>query len=223
MLRPTRTTFAALAIGASLAGAPCAFAGSTFLFNNSQTYSGVGSSPFAGTGGLIVENFEHGSINSLVNAVGGAVQGPSSHTDSVDAGGHSYATSGTSMTFTFGSSGGNRPIMAGLVWTDGQANAMVTFRAWDSSGNLLGKIRGRLGDLMRNGSTGEDRFFGVTSDQGISRIRITSSRPGFEIDHLQFAYGFNFSVVPLPPAFAMGLAGLAGAGFLRQIRRRKAA
>jgi len=56
--------------------------------------------------------------------------------------------------------------MAGLVWTDGRPNAMVTFRAWDAGGNFLGKIRARAGDLMRNGTTGEDRFFGIASDQG---------------------------------------------------------
>lgn len=224
MIRRTHQLIAALALTASMAGAHNAHASSTFIYNG-QTYSGLGSSPFAGTPGLVVENFEHGTINSLISAVGGSIRGPSGSTDSVDGddglmdgkgrSGHSYSTSGRSMTFNFHPNGsGNAPSMAGLVWTDGRPNAMVTFRAWDASGHLLGRIQARAGDLMRNGTTGEDRFFGITSDQGISRIRITSSRPGFEVDHVQFAYGF--SVVPLPPALGMGILGLAGAAIWRR-------
>jgi hypothetical protein len=137
----------------------------------------------------------------------------------VDAGGSSYSTSGKSMTFKFASQGGARPTMAGLVWTDGRPNSVVTVRAWDAAGNLIGKIRATLGDLARNGTTGEDRFFGISSDDGIAKMRITSNKAGFEVDHVQFAYGF--SVVPVPPALGIGLAGLAGMGLWRRLKSKK--
>ena len=206
-----------MAAAASIAVAPSAHAGSTTYFSSGTSYAGAGSSPFAGTNGLILENFDDGTTNSLINAIGGSIKGPSSSTDSVGGSGSSYSTTGRSMTFRFDTQGGSRPNMAGLAWTDGRPNATVTFRAWDASGNLLGKISARLGDLMRNGSTGEDRFFGIASDEGIAKIRITSSKRGFEVDHVQFAYGF--SVVPVPPALGLGLAGLAGVAGL-SLRRR---
>jgi hypothetical protein len=136
-------------------------------------------------------------------------------------GGHSYSTTGTSMTFKFDKQGGSKPTMAGLAWTDGKPNSMITFRAWDSAGNLIGKVKARLGDLARNGGTLEDRFFGITSDEGISKIRINSSKAGFEVDHVQFAYGF--SVVPVPPALGLGLAGLASLGLWRRLSGKKKA
>jgi hypothetical protein len=216
--------------GMGLAATPAALAGSTFLFNQNQTYQGMGNSPFqniAGSSGFHLENFENGSVNSLITAIGGSIKGPSNSTDSVDAddgsidgsgqGGHSYSTTGKSMTFKFATVDGAKPTMAGLAWTDGRKNAMVTFRAWNAAGELLGKVRVKLGDLARNGGTGEDRFFGITSDEGISRIRISSSKPGFEVDHVQFGYGF--SVVPVPPAFALGAAGLAGLSLWRRLHR----
>jgi hypothetical protein len=54
----------------------------------------------------------------------------------------------------------------------------------------------------------------VVSDKGISKIQISSNYTGFEIDHLQFAYGF--AVVPLPAPLALGLAGLVGVGLMRR-------
>ena len=210
---------AVLAAAAFLMAAPEAHGGSTTYFSAGQPYTGLGASPFAGTGNLTVETFDDGSINSLMTAIGGSVKGPSATTDSVDSGGSSFSTTGRSMTFKFDAQGGSRPTMAGLAWTDGRPNAMVTFRAWDASGNLIGKISARLGDLMRNGSTGEDRFFGIASEDGIAKIRISSSKSGFEVDHVQFAYGF--SVVPVPPALGLGLAGLAGIGLLRRFGRKR--
>jgi hypothetical protein len=215
---------------AAMALAPEARGASTFYFNASQAYRGLSDSPFyANAGGSFhLENFENGSTNALLTAIGGSIRGPSASTDSVDGddgsvdgsgqGGHSYSTNGRSMTFRFGNVGGHKPTMAGLVFTDGRPNSMITFRAWDANGDLIGRVRARLGDLARNGGTAEDRFFGIANDEGISRFRIDSSRAGFEVDHLQFAYGF--SVVPVPPALGLGLAGLAGVGLWQRFKRR---
>ena len=219
MIARAPRTYAALAAAAILAAGTAAHAGSTTYFSSGQTYTGLGSSPFAGTGNLIVESFDDGGVNSLMTAIGGSIKGPSSTTDSVDPGGSSYSTTGRSMTFKFDAQGGARPTMAGLAWTDGRPNAMVTFRAWDASGNLIGKFSGRVGDLLRTSSSGEDRFFGIASEDGIAKIRISSSKRGFEVDHVQFAYGF--SVVPVPPALGLGLAGLAGIGLLRRFSRKR--
>jgi MYXO-CTERM domain-containing protein len=109
--------------------------------------------------------------------------------------------------------------MAGLVWTDGKKNSTVTFRAWDKNGKLIGKIKTTLGDSSRKGTTSEDRFFGLVSTKGISKIQILSNYSNFEIDHLQFSYAL--AVVPLPPAAALGLAGLAGAAMWRRSLTRR--
>jgi hypothetical protein len=213
----------ALALAACLAIGPAAFAGSTY-FNAGQTYLGLSNSPFAGAAGThVVENFENGTINSLIKATGGSIKGPSASTDSVDNGnsGHSYSTTGKSITFRFSAQDGGRPSMAGLAWTDGRANSTITVKAWDAAGNLVGKIRARLGDLVRNGTTGEDRFFGISSEDGIARMTISSDKRGFEVDHVQFVYGF--SVVPVPPAIGLGLAGMAALGLWRRVTGKKKA
>ena len=214
------------AVVLGLAACPAAQAGSTFFFSANQTYSSAADSPYSGSG-VHLETFEDGALNLAgVTANHGHVQGPGSKTDSVDGDdgsmnglgrdGHSFSSgSSKSITFSFSNSGGQGlPTMAGLVWTDGHHDSTIRLRAWDNAGKLIGKIKVSLGDLVRNGTTAEDRFLGLVSDKGISKIRISSNYAGFEIDHLQFAYGF--AVVPLPPAAAMGLIGLAGVGMWRR-------
>jgi len=217
------------AVALGLAACPAAQAGSTFYFNANQAYSSAADSPFSGSG-LHLENFEDGALNLAgVTANHGHVQGPGSNTDSVDGDdgsmnnlgrdGHSFSSgSSKSITFKFSNSGGQGlPTMAGLVWTDGHHDSTIRFRAWDNAGKLIGKIKVSVGDLVRNGTTAEDRFLGLVSSKGISKIRISSNYAGFEIDHLQFAYGSSgMAVVPLPPAAAMGLLGLVGVGLLRR-------
>lgn len=218
----------------SLAIGPAAMAGSTVYFNSSQHYYTAADSPCASASNFHLENFESGALTLAgVTAIHGHVKGPSSSTDSVDGDdgnvngsgktGHSYS-SGSSKSITFKFSSGNQgmPTMAGLVWTDGHANSTIVFKAWDKSGNLIGKIKVTLGDLMHSGQTGEDRFLGMASTKGISKIKIASNYAGFEIDHLQFGYGYNFAVVPLPPALGMGVAGLAGLGLWRRRQRKSA-
>lgn len=200
-------------------------AASTMLFSN-QAYLSSAHSPLQGpsSGSLIIENFENATVNSLITAIGGAVKGPSANTHSVDAddgsmdgsgaAGHSFSTTGKKMTFKFATQGGAKPTMAGLAWTHGKPNSTVTFRAWDADGNLIGKIRKKLGNTAQHGTASAARFFGVMDSQGIARMTISSNRKGFEVDHVQFAYGF--SVVPVPPALMLGAAGLAGVAFCRK-------
>jgi hypothetical protein len=226
------TSIAVLTLGLAFGCTRAADATSTLFFNANQTYTGISSSPFSGLGSLTVENFENGSINSLMTAVGGSIRGPGPGTDSVDgddgsvdgsgSGGHSFSTNGRRMTFRFsGAQGGVRPTMAGLAWTDGRPNSTVTFRAWDANGNLLGRIRERVGEAGRNGGTAEDRFFGIMSEEGVARITISSNRRGFEVDHVQFGFAYAFSAVPVPPALGLGLAGLAGLGLWKRLRQRR--
>lgn len=232
MLTP-KLTMALAAIGLALAATPAAKAGSTFHFNANQSYTSSSDSPFSGN--IRLENFEDGLLNIAgVKANRGSVKGPGGSTDSVDddAGsidgkgrsGHSFSSgSSKSITFSFSNSSKGLPTMAGLVWTDGKKDSIVKFRAWDKSGDLIGKIKVKLGDLSRNGSTAEDRFFGLTSNKGISRIQIASNYSGFEIDHLAFGYGAALSVVPLPAPALLGLVGLAGVGLWRRRLLKKAA
>lgn len=218
--------------GVALIGAAPVHAGSTFYFNANQNYQSAADSPFTAMAGssLKIENFEDGLLNQAgVKAQNGFVKGPGMNTDSVDGdngpidgfgrSGHSFSSGNkNNIKFVFKPVSGNMPSMAGLVFTDGPANSVITFKAWDAFGNLLGKIKATLGDLLNTGQTGEDRFFGVVSDTGISKIQIASNMGGIEIDHLQFAYGF--AVVPVPPAVALGLIGLAGVMALNKFKRR---
>ena len=99
------------------------------------------------------------------------------------------------ITFTFDSKRGF-PTDAGIVWTDvhasnpsfGQSN--LTFEAFDGSGKSLG-LQGPFnvgGDYSTMGETGEDRFFGVHYNGGISSFRIVvpAVTVGVEFDHLQY-------------------------------------
>ena len=72
------------------------------------------------------------------------------------------------------------------MWTDGNAQAVVSFTATDAKGECLGFFQLVLGDDVNNGTTGEDRFLGFEFADGISSVSISTSLGGLEIDHLQF-------------------------------------
>ena len=109
---------------------------------------------------------------------------------------------------------GQYPTHAGIVWTDGQGKS--SFEAFDSLGISLGTIGPVLiADSNVSGDTGEDNFFGVIYEGGISAIRISNETAGIEADHLQYG-----SIVPIPASlwlFGSSLLGLVG------MARRKAA
>ncbi len=181
-------------------------------------------SPWAsnfGNGQFYLEDFEDGLLNTpgVTSTLASSVIGPGGLTDSVDgddgvidgsgtAGRSYFRANGTvGMNFTFGSGTyGALPTHAGLVWTDGLANQITRFEAFDAGGLSLGVITGNHAGASVTGSTSEDRFYGWVNTGGISRISISHPGGGIEIDHLQY----GASAVPEPASMiAMGV-GIAG-------------
>lgn len=227
---------AALSMGASDAQAAATFYGPT-------AYLSFADSPFKALAlkQFYLETFEDGALNTpgvtiTNNKPGGAPLGvitPSAGTDSVDADdgaidgdgrrGHTYSSLSNEgfgsygMTVTFSASVlGKLPTVAGLVWTDGSQTASTLFEAFDADGNSLGTIGPvKIGDTSFFGTTGEDRFFGVSNAGGISKITIRDpgSFNALEIDHLQYGLA-----VPEPTTYALLLAGMGVIGALRRRR-----
>ncbi|MEZ6069862.1 MAG: PEP-CTERM sorting domain-containing protein [Pirellulales bacterium] len=116
------------------------------------------------------------------------------------------------------------PNAFGFVWTDGSPNSRVTIELIDENFDVVASHQYAevFGDDVYTGTTPEDRFLGVISDQGIRRVRITSSHSGdappLEIDHVQYG------LVPEPSAMALFAVALfmAGCGARRSTRRRSA-
>ena len=183
---------------------------------------------------FFLEDFEDGLLNTpgVTGSPGGVtsvVFGPSIH-DSVDGddgtidgsgldGDSYYSGSGSSgINFTFDDIVlGTLPTVAGIVWTDGAGS--TTFAAYDALDNLLDILTLTIADGSISGTTAEDTFFGISHSAGISRIFISNSGGGIEVDHLQ--YGGDLSEIPVPAAvwlFGTALIGLVGFS-----KRRKAA
>jgi hypothetical protein len=210
-------------LGLILIAMPLAYcdaaSGATFL--GPTPYLQFADSPFAGLtfDTFHLETFEDHLLNVPgVTASGGGVIsvvfGPGLH-DSVDAddgvidgsglGGDTYfQNEPETLTFAFDSNVlGSYPTHAGLVWTDGAVPpTSVTFEAFDANGVSLGMISGAHSDAVFNGTTGEDRFYGVIELGGISAITMGNLPSLFESDHLQYG------IVPEPAAYFLGLVGL---------------
>ena len=217
-------------------GADAAEAGTIFEYDAGSQYSSFADSPFFGASPNLgvdfwLEDFEDGLLDTPGVTVGnGSVRLPSGSTDSVDGddgsidgfgtAGHSYFQSGpegVAFKFKFDDQVlGALPTFAGLVWTDGNSEALVTVTIFDELGDVLDTMSGYFGDNTHNGDSTADRFIGATYAGGISAIAISTEFGSLEMDHLQ--YGLGSAVVPLPPAAALGLAGL---GFVAIRRRRK--
>jgi hypothetical protein len=148
---------------------------------------------------FVLEDFEDGVLSPLgVSVSPGAPLAPGTDTDSVDGDdglvdgwgrdGHSFfATDGPlGVTIQFDALAlGGLPREAGVVWTDGAGEA--TFEAFDAAGISLGVVGPvAVGDGATDGTTPEDRFFGVVHDGGVSALRIANTAGGIEIDHVQF-------------------------------------
>lgn len=186
-------------------------------------YLSVVDSPFLGSLGFTLEDFEDGLFNIPgVSANVGAPFGPGGSTDSVDADdglidgigtngrSYHYADAIAGIRFTFDEIVlGTLPTRAGLVWTDG--NNSIVFEAFDRNGVSLGILVGSHGDGSYFGTTGDDRFYGVEYAAGIGSIHIRSTGGGgIEVDHLQYGW------IPTP-----GALGVLGMGVLAASRRRR--
>ncbi|HEY3100799.1 MAG TPA: PEP-CTERM sorting domain-containing protein [Methylomirabilota bacterium] len=156
------------------------------------------------------DDFEDGALNTPgVTPSAGAVLGPSTSTDSVDAddgvidgsgrGGHSwfFNEGSTGVRFTFSAAVlGTLPTHAGIVWTDGGNN--IHFEAFDQNGLSLGTATGTHAGDSFGGATDEDRFYGATNPGGISSIFISNDSGGIEVDHLQYGAEATNGRVPEP-------------------------
>jgi hypothetical protein len=220
-------------VGLMAFSASVAFAGST---SGPTGYTSFNDSPLKSvdfSGGYFhLEDFEDNLLNVPgVTASAGAPTGPGGLTDSVDeddgtidgngTNGHSFFSSPGSagITFTFDKAAlGSLPTHAGIVWTDGEGT--ISFDAFDENGASLGAIgpfsEAGVPDDNFLGGTAEDRFFGAQNDNGISKIFISNTAGGIEVDHLQFgavsAEPPPPSGIPLPAGAWGGMAMLACAG-----------
>ena len=175
-------------------------------FYGPTSYLQASDSPFDGVlfDVFYLEDFEDGLLNALgVTTDAHWVSWPGPITDSVDSDdgtidglgqdGYSLWSLG-GIHFTFHESAlGSLPTYVGIVWTDGQGT--IKFQAFDSDSISLGTIGpwsepGISPDSSTEGTTAEDRFFGVSYAGGISRIYISNSGApsgyGIEVDHLQY-------------------------------------
>lgn len=185
-----------LAVAASPAAAQSFFGPTPYL--------SPADSPFPlGSGGFVIEDLEDHLVNSpgliLVGGIVTSTQFSGSIIDSVDSDDGAlgsgnctncdscFSQSG-SLKFTFEPTHlGGLPTWAGLAWTDGGLNSTVTFQAFDGQGVSLGTQVGTgQGDGSTNGTTAEDRFYGVHAVGGIREITIQHAFSGIEADHIQY-------------------------------------
>ena len=207
-----------------------AVAGIDYIYEDSPYLSG-GDSPFdlSGPGSdFLLQDFEPGTITPGLLALFGEVRGPSSHTDSVDADdglidgfgqdGHSFWTffgeGGPIARFEFDAEVlGGLPQQVGLVWTDGNVDAITYFEAFDYKGQSLGILELQLGDDNHTGGTAEDRFVGISFEGGISAFEVRATLGRIELDHVQYG-----NIIPAPGVLALlGLSGLFGVRSRRRL------
>ena len=202
-----------------------------FIFPDTP-YLSADDSPFDlfGKGSdFLLEDFEDGLLNTLgLLAFGGEVRFPSNFTDSVDfddgvldgfgTDGHDYwsffgSNEDTFARFEFDAKAlGALPHAVGIVWTDGNVDAVTIFEVFGPDGRSLGMMKfTSLDDGRGQGQTAEDRFMGAIYEGGISAIEVRADLGRIELDHVQYG-----DLVPAPGAVALlSLAGL----FRRRTRR----
>ena len=225
------STCCAILVVTALAPTAAAGVDVEFLFPDTP-YLSVDDSPFDlfGKGSdFLLEDFEDGLLNSLrLLGFGGEVRFPGPFTDSVDADdglidgfgidGHDYRAfadpkNGPAARFEFDPKMlGALPRSVGIVWTDGNVDAVTIFEVFGPDGRSLGTMQfSSLDDGLSQGQTAEDRFMGVIFAGGISAIEVRADLGRIELDHVQYG-----NLVPAPGA--LGLLSLAGL-FRRRTRR----
>jgi hypothetical protein len=126
--------------------------------------------------------------------------------------GHSFYAPNGPITFTFSAAVlGKLPTSVGIVWTDTSAvfpGNIITFEAFGEGGRSLGVLTGSHFDPVFNGTTAEDRFYGVSDHQGISSIRIGLASGNIEVDHFQFGSSAP-AAIPEPRSILSVITGLA--------------
>ena len=181
---------------------------------------------YLGGSPILLDDLEDNSLDSSLTASAGSIIDASiwgTFVDSVDADdgsidglgnrGHSWFSG--DVTFTYVGSG-PMPTAFGLVWTDG--SGAITFTATDASGQSLAtQSYFGIPDNTFEGTTADDRFFGVQFAGGIKSIRISTGGGGIEVDHIQ--YGQMVSSVPEPTSALMLSLGLLGIGGLKRTRK----
>jgi hypothetical protein len=200
-MRMTRTTAMIVCFLACMAGVATAGVNEP-EYSGPTPYLSTEDSPLEVPGiGRCYEDFEDGTLDIPGATGNGTVVGPSGLIDSVDGddgaidgngnGGHSYfsgdGASGISITFSPDRNEG-LPRNVGIVWTDGGFGAAVTFEAFDKDGNSIQKgVYGPFlhADLSNSGETAEDRYYDAFHGDGISKITITNTTGGIEVDHVQ--------------------------------------
>ena len=229
------STCCAILVLTTLAGTATAGGDVEFLFPDTP-YLSAADSPFDlfGKGSdFFLETFDPDGVFDAPGLIGfgGEVRFPSPHTDSVDADdgfidgfgtdGHDYwafadPKDGPFARFEFDPKAlGALPRSVGIVWTDGNVDALTIFEAFGPDGRSLGTMEFfALDDGRGQGGTAEDRFMGVIFAGGISAIDVRADLGRIELDHVQYG-----NLVPAPSAVALlGLAGLSR----RRGRRMKA-
>ena len=171
-------------------------------------YLSVQDSPFLSADSFFIEDFEDGTLDLLGVTLSAGAAYSAAIVDSVDGDDGEIDGSGSQGTSWFAASGpqgititfdesiiGEFPKQAGVTWTDGAGE--ITFRAFDSLGNLIEEVTSsNAGDVTSlAGETDEDTFFGAESRIGISSIFISNAVGGIEIDHVQ--YSLNEVLPPL--------------------------
>jgi hypothetical protein len=194
-------------------------------------YQGFADSPFQGLAFdyFYLETFEDRLFNvpgvTAIGSIPPIIATPENNfpgtVDSVE-----YGSNGITLFGEWGPSGitfefdiqvlGQLPTHVGIVWTDGRNS--IRFDAFDSNGSLIGSIAGNHADGTFFSSSAEDRFYGITDLDGISKFHISSgSGVGIEVDHLQ--YGF-WSSQPVPEPTSMAIFGLSALGLAYRSRRK---
>ena len=124
--------------------------------------------------------------------------------------------------FTFSAAAlGSLPTHAGVVWTDGEGPTSFTAFATDGTTVVCSVGPVAIADGSFNGTTADDRFFGCSNPGGISRIFITNTSGGIEVDHLQYGReGDTVPGVPEPASLFLVVSGLVALAAARRCQGR---